>query len=220
VSHMDSPDLPLTPTRRAFLATLAAIRPVVASREVEACWNEPSALPEWTVRGLAGHLVRTGLVVEQYLDRPSVMDGEPVSPAAYFSHVTSDISSAANAAIRQRGEEHAAGGQAQLVRTLDELTARLEERLTREPQERLVRVAGDVGMRLDDYLVTRLVELTVHADDLAVSVGLDTPALPTEALEIAIHALVTIAGYRHGDIAVLRALSRRERQSANILRVF
>lgn len=210
----------LSSTRRTFLATLAAIRPLVASSEVAAHWNDPSALPEFTVRGLAGHLVRTGLVVDMYLDRPSPADAEPVSPAAYFSQVTSDISSAANAAIRQRGEEHAAGGHAQLVRTLDELTARLDERLTHEPQERLVRVAGDAGMRLDDYLVTRLIELTIHADDLALSVGLETPALPSEALELVIHALVDIARYRQGDLAVLRALSRRERQSADILCVF
>jgi mycothiol maleylpyruvate isomerase-like protein len=206
--------------RDTFLATLAAIRPIVASPEVAAHWNDLSVLPEWTVRGLAGHLVRTGLVVDMYLDRPSPTDAEPISPAGYFSQVTSDINTGANVAIRQRGEEHAADGQAQLVHTLDDLIARLEERLSREPQERLVRVAGDAGMRLDDYLVTRLIELTVHADDLALSVGLETPALPSEALELVIHALVDIARYQQDDLTVLRALSRRERQSADILCVF
>jgi len=48
----------------------------------------------------------------------------------------------------------------------------------------LLTVAGDSVMRLDDYLATRIVELTVHVDDLAVSVSLDSPVLPPAALGI------------------------------------
>jgi hypothetical protein len=60
----------------------------------------------------------------------------------------------------------------------------------------------------------------VHIDDLAVSVEVDTPQLPTAALDHAIDALVSTARHRHGDLSVLRALSRRERDELNALRVF
>jgi hypothetical protein len=60
----------------------------------------------------------------------------------------------------------------------------------------------------------------VHADDLAVSVGTDLPTLPPAALQIAISTLVDVARQRHGDLAVLRALSRRERDTLGALRVF
>ncbi len=210
----------MKPIRRTFLDTLAAIRPIVASPQVVARWDEPSALPEFSVRGLVGHLARAALTVDTYLDRPQPAGGVPISPAAYYANLTSDIASPLNRGIRQRGEELAAAGHDRLAAEIDRLAARLDERLAHEPDDRLLMVAGNDLMRLDDYLVTRIVELTVHADDLALSVGLDAPALPPEALDTTIDALVAIARDRHGDLAVLRALSRRERDTVNTLRVF
>ncbi|MFP5331913.1 MAG: hypothetical protein ACLGHX_06115 [Acidimicrobiia bacterium] len=72
---------------------------------------------------------------------------------------------------------------------------------------------------LDDYLVTRLVELIVHSDDLAVSVGAIPPAFSREATGAVIDCLVGVARVRHGDEAVITALSRRERDTVNALRV-
>ncbi len=210
----------MKPIRRTFLDTLAAIRPIVASPQVVARWDEPSALPEFSVRGLVGHLARAALTVDTYLDRPQPAGGVPISPAAYYANLTADIASPLNRGIRQRGEELAAAGHERLAAEIDRLAARLEERLAREADDRLLVVAGNDLMRLDDYLVTRIIELTVHADDLALSVGLDAPALPPEALDTTIDALVAIARDRHGDLAVLRALSRRERDTVNTLRVF
>jgi hypothetical protein len=206
--------------RRLFLDTLAAVRPLLASSEVAARWDEPSALREFSVQGLAGHLVRATLNVEKYLDRPEPAGEEPISAAAYYADLDPDISSPFHAGIRQRGEQLGTGGHARLIAEFDRLATCLEERLRREPGDRLVRVVGDAVLRLDDYLVTRIVELTVHADDLAVSVGLDYPALPPAALDNTIATLVGTARHRHGDLAVLRALSRRERDSGKIFPIF
>jgi len=206
--------------RRVFLQTIAATRPVIASLEVARRWDEPSALREFSVRGLAGHLVRAPLTVDSYLERPEPGDEAPISAAAYYANLDPDISSPLNVAIRQQGEELADGGPERLITEFDQVVCRLEERLRHEPDDRLVTVAGDDTMRLNDYLATRIVELAVHVDDLAVSVGLAPPALPAGALEITIDTLVDIARYRHGNLAVLRALSRHERDTANALRVF
>jgi hypothetical protein len=51
----------------------------------------------------------------------------------------------------------------------------------------------------------------VHADDLAVSVGMATPALPAAVLDPVFELLTRLAVRRHGPTAVLRALSRAER---------
>ena len=67
------------------------------------------------------------------------------------------------------------------------------------------------SLRLDDFLLTRLVELSVHLDDLATSLGVPGPAL-SDAVTVPVrHLLVDLAAERHGDVAVLRALSRSER---------
>jgi uncharacterized protein (TIGR03083 family) len=210
----------LKKTCPVFLATITVAKQVVASPQVAGRWDEPSALPEFSVRGLAGHLVRAALTVDTYLDRPTANGHALISVPEYYSHLDSDVTSALNTAVRQRGEELAAEGHEWLVIEFERLSGRLAERLTHENDDRLMTVAGDATMRLTDYLVTRIVELTVHLDDLAASVGLESPALPREAIDFAIGTLVDIARHRHGELAVLRALTRRERDTVDALRVF
>jgi hypothetical protein len=66
-------------------------------------------------------------------------------------------------------------------------------------------------LRLDQALITRLIELAVHLDDLAVSLDLPTPAISEPAADLVITALARIAAGRHGTLPLIRALSRRER---------
>jgi hypothetical protein len=75
-------------------------------------------------------------------------------------------------------------------------------------------------MHLDDYLVTRTIELAVHLDDLAVSIGVDTPSLDPRAIDLVTACLVKIARIRHGDVEVLRAMARRERVAQAVFPVF
>jgi hypothetical protein len=99
---------------------------------------------------------------------------------------------------------------------MDRALERLRARLEGEPEGRLVKARDEV-LRLDDYLRTRIIELAVHTDDLCVSIGRETPPLPGVA--VAIEALVEVAILRHGELAVLRALARRERDPDQVLRV-
>jgi hypothetical protein len=57
----------------------------------------------------------------------------------------------------------------------------------------------------------------VHIDDLCVSLGRPTPTLP--GVEVAISTLIDVAALRHGELSVLRALARRERDPDEVLRV-
>ncbi len=102
----------------------------------------------------------------------------------------------------------------------DEAVEIARRRLEAEPPHRLMAVAGGLVVQLEEYLVTWLIELTVHTDDLAVSLDLDLPAVPPDVATAVTHGLMDIARLRHGDRAVIRAMTRRERASAELLRVF
>lgn len=206
--------------RSTFLDTGRVAADLLARPEVERAWDEPSALREFTVRGLAGHLLRATGSVAAYLDRPEP-EGEPISAARYYALAVDepDIHSEVHRAIRARGEDEAEGGYESVRARSYEVLEELAARLAAEPPERKVRAYKDLVLRIDDYLVTRLIELVVHVDDLAVSVGLAVPELPRDALDAAIGTLVETARLEHGDLAVLRALTRRERDEAEALRV-
>lgn len=211
----------MSDVRSVFLDVARAARPVVAASAVAERWDSASSLPEFSVRGLAGHLVRCVVTVPRYLESEPEPAGPPIDPLAYYDRalVTADIHSTDNVGIRARGEEVAAGGHDALVELLDTAVTEAEATLARSAPDRLVRVVRDLVLHLDDYLATRVVEIVVHIDDLAHSVGLPTPDLPPAALEAAIRYLVDLARYRHGDLAVVRALTRRERDDVEALRV-
>jgi hypothetical protein len=65
-------------------------------------------------------------------------------------------------------------------------------------------------------LMTRTMELVVHADDLAVSVGLPTPEFPAEVTGSVIDLLARLSVRRHGPTAVIRAMTRGERAPKTI----
>jgi hypothetical protein len=67
------------------------------------------------------------------------------------------------------------------------------------------------ALRRDDFLLTRLLEIVVHTDDLAVSVAVPTPEFPDDAFAPVRDLLVRLAANRHGQSAVISTLTRRER---------
>lgn len=207
--------------RRAFLDASAVAGTVVERPDVRDRWDGGSALAELSIGALAGHLVRATGSVPAYLDRPEPVTEAPIGPAEYYARAldTFDLSSDLHRAIRRRSEEEAAAGYDGVVARLRAAQSALEKRLEEEPEQRLVRVFKDLVLRLDDYLITRIVETVVHTDDLAGSLGVETPAFDAYALELAIGNLVDVARFRHGDIAVIRALARRERDEVDALRV-
>ena len=59
----------------------------------------------------------------------------------------------------------------------------------------------DCSLATDDFLVVRLMEVVVHADDLAASVGLPTPAFDDDVLHPALALLAMLGARRHGQDA-------------------
>ena len=74
----------------------------------------------------------------------------------------------------------------------------------------------DCCLQLDDFLVCRLVEIVVHADDLAVSIDCPTPQFDDDALDPVMALLATLSAQRRGQDAVLRVLSRAERAQGTV----
>ncbi len=215
----------LPPIREVFLVTGDAVLHAVSADQVGSAWDAPCALPEMSIGALAAHLARAVTQVEVYLDDdPPGTEVELVSAGDYFARIltpedAADPGSAVNRGVRQRAEESASRGQAAIADEIGGCLDRLRKRFASEPAERAMTVAGGMAIRLDQYLLTRLVEMTVHLDDLAVSVEIPTPAVPQDAYVIAIGTLVQTSAVRHGSRMVLRALARRERDPSGILRV-
>lgn len=212
----------MTDVRAIFLATARVAADVLRRPEVGERWESPSALEEFTVRGLAGHLLRATGSTAAYLDRAEPVDGNAIDPVTYYRLAVGDavdVSSPLHVAIRRRGEDEAAGGWEALVSAADHLVRDMEQRLAAERPDRRVQVYQGLVLLLDDYLVTRLMELVVHIDDLCVSIDVPTPDLPSEAVDLAVTALVGVARRKHGDVAVVRALTRRERADPSTLHV-
>ena len=205
--------------RTIFLEAAVTAVELLGRPELAAQWDSPSALAELRTAGLAGHLLRGILTVEHYLDEAQPSE-PPISAAAYYSSLglSPDPDDPTNRQVRERGELEAGAGAVDLALRASLATDRLLARLPAEPPERCVRVIGGLVLRLDDYLATRVVELCLHFDDLAVSLGLEVE-LPAQAAELAIETLLDVARSRHGDLAVLRALARRERDEVEALRV-
>jgi hypothetical protein len=122
-----------------------------------------------------------------------------------------------NVGIRRLGEDIAAGGAAELAARAQAAVRDLREALAAEPDGRTVPVpAGPWSLSLDDFLTTRMMELAVHSDDLAVSVGVPTPDLPAAVLDPVFALLTRLAVHRHGPTALLHALSRAERAPTTV----
>ncbi|GAA3009919.1 hypothetical protein GCM10010519_46330 [Streptomyces lactacystinicus] len=210
----------MTGARRDFLAAAGTAEELLRRPEVARAWQRPSALARWSVGGLAGHLAYQVLCLPELL--AAAVPAEPVvgllEHYARSAWVGAALDADANVRIRQGSEAFAADGPAALHRRLAAVLPELAGTLAAADGTRPVRLPfwGPWSLTLDDLLATRTMELAVHGDDLAVSVGVPGPELPPEAFEFVVVLLTRLAGKRHGRAAVLRALSRAERAPGSI----
>ncbi len=205
-----------------YLAASDAAIGLLESAEVTGRWAEPSACAGFTVGGLAAHL---GWQVQSA--RWAVESGRPAPGAAVtelMAHyeqaawVGADLEAPVNAGIRDTGEERAQAGADEVLRLTREARAYLAERFEALSPEEVIAMPWIEGraMALGDVLATRVLELLIHSDDLAASVGVETPLGPESAYTRVFALLTPLAARRHGPVAVLRALSRAERAPENV----
>ncbi|MCX5287990.1 MULTISPECIES: maleylpyruvate isomerase N-terminal domain-containing protein [unclassified Streptomyces] len=207
--------------REAFLDASGIVAELIADPAVAAAWEKPSALRDFSVGGLAGHTAHQELALPELLAEPV-----PVQPVVslreyYLERVTwldAGVDGAVNIRIRKGGEATGAEGHEALLVRVRDTVGRLRPDLTAAPAQRPIRMPswGDWSLELDDFLLTRLMELVVHADDLAFSVGLPTPRFPDHVTAPVVELLARLAVRRHGVVDVVRGLARAERAPTSI----
>lgn len=209
----------MTAERAAFVEAAATAVALLGDTAVAASWDQPSALAQLAVSGLAGHLARQILLVPLVLGQGMRAD-DPVSLLDHYSRVSwidAGLDDEVNVGIRRDSETEAADGPAALAVRAGAELEQLRRALPAEPPGRIVYLPwGPWSLSLDDFLTTRMMEIAVHCDDLAHSAGIATPELPPAVIGPVLTLLSQLAARRHGQAAVLRALSRAERAPATI----
>jgi hypothetical protein len=202
----------------AFLEAAAYAGTLVASDRGRSCWSAPSALDLMTVGAVVGHMFlvvrRVGQRAEGLLPDPSgAPQGQlPASSARDWTWLRvgrpEDLEEPNHREVRQDVAHVATWGWEAVRDAYQERIEKVSLLLCGDyPAD--VHIAGR-RLPFPDYVATRVVELVVHADDVACSVDLEaTP--PQAALDVSVSTMVEAARSVHGDLAVLRALTRRER---------
>lgn len=211
--------MPLTFTgsldRSEVSAAVGQLTNLIGSAEVADAWQQESVLPGMTVGGLARHLVSQPECAVQFLATPGPPDARVLTLVGHYDRVDwihAPVDATENTSIRDDFNQMAVAGHAEsvevLARSLEGLGAAMDAAAatTYVPWQ-------DCLLPTDDFLVVRLMEIVVHADDLACSVGIATPAFDVGVLEPVLALLAALAVRRNGQVAVLRALSRCERSA-------
>jgi hypothetical protein len=202
----------------AYLTAVDSVIDLLSTPEVAAAWDSPSALAEWSVGGLAGHLAGQAIhTVTRLQEEPG---SDPIPLDEHYHRVAwigAEVGDEVSVGIREGGLRTAAEGAEALVGQVREARSRLPGLLASTSPDRPVLIPWQGwSLRRDDFLVTRMMEITVHSDDLAASVGVTAPALPDEVLGPVLGLLTRLAVRRHGQSAVVAALTRAERAPAAI----
>jgi mycothiol maleylpyruvate isomerase-like protein len=186
---------------------------LIQQAEVSQQWLRPSILPKMSVGALACHLGRQAVRAAELL--PAATDMPPLESAdAHYGRASWVTSASPDDPSNDRGTddaEAALGATAlhdRVTRALETVRGLLAAGAAREVV--LIPWQG-WSLRRDDFLLTRMVEIVVHADDLALSVGVPTPEFPDEVFAPVRELLVRLAVNRHGQSAVISTLTRGER---------
>lgn len=202
----------------AFLRAAEIAVDLVRRPEVEQRWQEPSALPRMAVGALACHLGRQLVHARNLLRQPTTE--HPLDDARDHYRRAAWVTSTSPddpANDRTSDEREAAAGSTALGGTVTAALLEVRQMLTEGRAEPVVLIPWQGwSLRRNDFLLTRMLEIVVHGDDLAVSVGVRTPDFPDEVFAPVLELLGGLAVTRHGQSAVLRALARAERAPQSV----
>ncbi len=197
----------------AFPVAAAVALDIIQRGEVRDRWLMPSALPKMSIGALACHLGRQVVRAAELL--PMATDVPPLeSVDAHYHRAAWVMSTSPDDPSNDRSTDDAdaalgaaalAGRSAGALETVRRLLAAGRARdVVPIPWQ-------GWSLRRDDFLLTRMLEIVVHTDDLALSADVSTPEFPAEVFAPVRDLLVRLAVQRHGQSAVISALTRSER---------
>ncbi|GMA25017.1 hypothetical protein GCM10025864_27760 [Luteimicrobium album] len=169
--------------RDAFYEEAGALFVGLVARVPDDAWERP-ALGTWNVRDLVGHTSRSFVTVLTYLDeRPSSVAVE--SASAYYVATTTVLAASDPRAVDERARAAGSALGDDPLAAVRDLRGRALARLDgAEPDDLMTSIVG--GIRVRDYLPTRVLELVVHSRDLARALGLelDVPTVLLRAVAL------------------------------------
>lgn len=173
--------------------------------QVQAEQWQQAGLGVWTVRDLVGHTSRALLTVESYLATPAAQI-DAARPVDYFVRAMAGLADPAAVAARGREAGQALGDDP--IGTVQTIAARVLARVQTAADDTLVQTPVG-GMRLIDYLPSRIFELVVHTLDL--SAALHRPVtVPPDAAAVATRLLADMAVESGKAASLLLAATGRQ----------
>ena len=166
-------------------------------------WEQPG-LGVWTVRDLVGHTSRALLTVELYLATPATQR-EVMQPVDYY--LRAQAGHADPASVTARGREAGVALGPDPMATVRDIAARVLAQVKTASDAVLVGTPVG-GMRLIDYLPSRIFELAVHTLDIAAALPV-TVTLPAPVAAVALHLLADMALQPDKAAALLLAATGR-----------
>jgi hypothetical protein len=235
-------DLAMNRVRALWVETCAAVLTLVDRAEVGERWHDFSCLPGMTIGALCGHLIASGLfeVEDRLLESPAAPgeagsspsysgprvataaiqpDERTLAPTNPHAAIPVDEEHAVHLAVRSAADDQARNGKIDLISRASVAFTAARVGVEQASTDLVVDCWG-MPLQFDDFLRTRILELAVHADDLAYSIALESSGVPDAAIELACNLGISVAIQRNGPTAVLRALFRSDHHSRDALRPF
>ena len=165
----------------AYLEAVDWLVTLLRRDEVATAWQEPSAIADYSVGGVAAHAVQGVVWLEQLLNDPEPIGRAALSLGEFFG--PNRVDGAGHdiplfAALRASAETFALTGAATVTAACTAARDDVSDLLHESSADRAVSVLRVPGgqVPLCDYLRTRVLEIVVHGDDVACSVpGMDVP---------------------------------------------
>ncbi|WP_157741396.1 sterol carrier family protein [Jiangella sp. DSM 45060] len=156
-------------------------------------WTGPSVLPGWTVADLAAHIA---LVADSVTATAAASRG--VAAHSLSEYLTTYAAAAAGlsdltlAIAREAGHD-----KDRILAAVDERFAAAHATVDERGLDDVVLTTRRIPARQGDYLLTRVIEIAVHADDLARSVpSVPPPTIPRDTARLAVRTLLDVLADR------------------------
>jgi hypothetical protein len=203
--------------RRPFAGAVEVASALVLHPEVSTRWNLESACADMSVGALARHVVSQWFNAERLLRAPA--GTEPIPAVEHYARaawVSAGHDDEANLEIREGSEELAAEGPEAMRVLVEGLRPRLAEVLASDRSGPVLVPWQGWALSEADFLLTRMMELVVHCDDLASSIDVPPPEFPEDVVLPVLDLLTRVAYLRHGQTPLVRALSRPQRAISDV----
>ncbi len=208
-----------TLTHALVAATRTSIELAVGDLVREA-WGDESACAGMTVGGLAHHLLAQTRHVVRGLGTAAAPDAPVIGLLDHYAQapwVQASRSGETDPDQDDKDNAAAAAGHERVLADARQALADLPGALARPRDPDVVHIPWQGwSLATPDFATTRMMEMVVHGDDLAASVGLPTPEHDPLVVDAVLDLLVHVSLARHGQVALVRALSRPRRSSGDV----